>query len=586
MWSAKGTPISAWPQTRANTSQPFADLVWDVAATMTAASRGDGPLQLRACFTTGTVENRSDPVTITLEATASYASYATSQLGPGTVSLLTGDYSVSATDVNAFGLSVGRGLTTLAPATASGANGVFGPGWSASFPGSASTVSGMTFEDHSAQGYVVFTGADGSQLNYSVQAGGTFTGVSDTSDGSRVVKDSATQFTHTDTEGVNTVFTLAGGKWGVSSIDEPGSENTTAYTRDGQGRVTRILAPVPSGVTCTTMVVGCRALDISYATATTATGVASGWGDYAGQVKLIAYTAYDPATSAMKTATVASYSYDSTGHLRTATDPRVTLTTTYDYNGQGRISQLTPPGLNPWRMEYDTSGRLAHVQREAGANDLTQAVVYGVPTTSPIDLTGGTTIWELTPGNRLQARTPTADIDPYVRGLTNSAARADLLAATATYNEDGDLLAQEGPVHQVKLASGAVVSARQRTGNTYDEGKLDPNIAYHLVTTTTVQPLVVDGTATPGTADTRTTKAGYNPIVSGDTSGWDLFTPTTQTTVMPGGTDIVKRTRYDAAGREIERRMPASNGSDAGTTITSYFTAGTHPSVSACGNKP
>ncbi|MEU8270769.1 DNRLRE domain-containing protein [Sphaerisporangium sp. NPDC049002] len=657
-----GTPISAWPQTRANTAQPFADLTWDVAATMTAASRGDGPLQLRACFTTGTMESCSDPVTITLEATAFGASYATSQLGPGTVSLLTGDYSISASDVNAFGLSVGRGHTTLAPATASSANGVFGPGWSASFPGGASSVSGMTFEDHSAQGYVVFTGADGSQLNYSVQAGGTFAGVSDTSDGSQVVKDSATQFTHTDAEGVKTVFTLAGGKWGVSSIDEPGSENTTAYTRDGQGRVTRMLAPVPSGVTCTTLVAGCRSLDVTYATTTTATGVTSGWGDYAGQAKSISYTAYDPATSAMKTTTVATYSYDATGHLRTATDPRTNLATTYEYNAQGRISQLTPPGLNPWRVEYDTSGRLAHVQREAGANDLTQAVAYGVPINSPIDLTGatsatwgqsvdlprvgaavfpawrvparagsgayqpaaadweysqliyvdvngravntaaygagawqisttryddnGNTIWELTPGNRLQALTPTADTDPYVRGLTSSAARADLLSTTVTYNDDGDLLAQDGPTHQVKLASGALVSARQRTTNTYDEGKPDPNIKYHLVTTTTVQPVVVGGTAAPGTADIRTTKIGYNPIVSGDTSGWELFAPTTQTTVMPGGTDIVQRTRFDAAGRDIERRMPASNGSDAGTTITSYYTAGTHPSVSACGNKP
>ncbi|MEV7907810.1 hypothetical protein AB0P04_40010, partial [Streptomyces anulatus] len=296
-----GTPISSWPQTRANTSQPFADLTWDVAATMTAASRGDGPLQLRACFTTGTVENCSDPVTITLEATAFGASYATAQLGPGTVSLLTGDFSVNATDVNAFGLSVGRGHTTLAPPAATGAAGVFGPGWTASFPAGSSSVSGMTFEDHSAQGYVVFTGADGSQLNYAVQASGTYVGVSDTSDGSTVVRDSATQFTHTDAEGVKTIFTFANSKWGVSSIDEPGNENTTTYTRDAQGRVTRVLAPVPSGVTCTTLVAGCRTLDITYATTTTATGTGSGWGDYAGLAKSISYTAYDPATTAMKT---------------------------------------------------------------------------------------------------------------------------------------------------------------------------------------------------------------------------------------------------------------------------------------------
>ncbi|MEV6985707.1 RHS repeat-associated core domain-containing protein [Sphaerisporangium sp. NPDC051017] len=198
----------------------------------------------------------------------------------------------------------------------------------------------------------------------------------------------------------------------------------------------------------------------------------------------------------------------------------------------------------------------------------------------------GNTVWDLTPGNRLQALTPAADTDPYVRGLTSPTARADLLATISTYNTDGDLLAREGPAHQVKLASGSVVSARQRTSSVYDEGKPDPNVNYHLVTTTTVQPRVIDGTVTPGPADTRTTKTGYNAIVSGDTTGWDLFKSTSLTTVMPGGTDIVKRTRYDAAGREIERHMPASNGSDAGTTITAYYTAGTHPSVAACGNKP
>ena len=131
-------------------------------------------------------------------------------------------------------------------------------------------------------------------------------------------------------------------RWVVSSVDEPGSENTTTYTYDGQGRVNRMLAPVPSGVDCTaSLVAGCKALDITYASASTATGVGSGWGDYTGLAKNISVTAYDPAISAMRTTVVITYGYDSTGHLRTVTDPRVGLTTTHYYTGEGRLSQLT-----------------------------------------------------------------------------------------------------------------------------------------------------------------------------------------------------------------------------------------------------
>ncbi|MFG1880167.1 DUF4082 domain-containing protein [Sphaerisporangium sp. NPDC049003] len=1001
------TPIAAWPVTRTDTSQPFAELYWDVAHTMRSAGRGDGPVALRACFTSGTADNCSDPLNFTLERTAFGASYATASLGPGSAALLTGDYSVSATDADAFGLSVSRGHTTLAPATVTGAGGVFGPGWTASFPTGSSTVAGSQFEDHTDKGYVLFTGPDGSQLTYTKQADGTYQGVSDATDGSTVVKDSPTQFTHTDAAGVKTTFKAAavaptapahlfaataapavaavnepdpleigvkftadqpglitgvrfykgtgntgahignlwttsgqnlatgtfsgetasgwqtltfaapvqvspgttyvasyfapaghysftdnffstatdspplhapatadvyggngvygygaastfpsgsyhggnywvdvefvpnqgapdpalltvsttslfgvaatpgtaastdpdpvelgvkftadqpgfitgirfykgqgntgthignlwtasgqkiatgtfteeatsgwqtltftapirvtsgttyiasyfapaghysfdgnyfatakdspplhapatsavyggngvfsygtasqfptssygGGnywvdvnfasdltRWVVSSVREPGQENTTTYMLDGQGRVTRMLAPVPAGVDCSaSLVAGCKTLDITYASATTATGIASGWGDYAGLVKSISYAAYDPATSAMKSTIVTTYGYDSTGHLRTVTDPRVALTTTYYYTGEGRLSQVTPSGLAPWRMEYDTTGRIAHVTRTSPQGELTQAIAYNLPiggTGAPIDLTStqttkwaqatdlprvgaavfppskvparagdgtytpssgdfpygrltyldvngrsvntavygagawqvsatryddyGNTVWEIGPGNRAQALAPTADTDPYAAGRTSSAERADLLATITTYDDYGNVVTTDGPTHRVALASRTVVSGRQHTAYTYDEGMPSNNIALGLVTTTKTSPRVADGTAGLTAADTRTLKTGYAPIVSGDPSGWDLAQPTSQTTLVPGGTDIVQRVRYDDAGRQIERWMPSSAGSDAGTTITTYYTFGAN-SVAACGNKP
>jgi RHS repeat-associated protein len=658
-------PIASWPQTRTDTTQPFGDLYWDVAKTMAAAARGDGPVQLRACFVAGTAENCSDPVTITLERTAFGASYATQALGPGTASLLTGDYSVSSTDVSVFGLIASRSHTTLSPVPQTGASGVFGRGWTASFPAGGSSVSGMELEDHSSAGYVLFTGPEGQTLTYIVQPDGSFRGLSDAADGTKVVKNSATQFTHSDAFGVSTIFTYANGAWSVSKIDEAGADDTTTYSYDSAGRVTRMLAPVPHGVDCSSgLLAGCKALEVSYASATTATDVSSGWGDFNGLVKQISYIAYDPASATMKSTVVAAYAYDSASHLRQVTDPRSGLTTTYYYNGEGKISQITQPGLMPWTMAYDTSGRIAHVSRTSPQGELTQAVAYGVPiggASAPVDLTGATTaawgqsldlprtgaavfpanrvptrdstgayapsaadwpfaaltyvdvngravntgsygagawqvsatsyddagkiIWDLSPSNRAQALTPTSSTDSYVAGRSTSAERAQLLATVTVFDNDGNVLTQQGPTHQAVLASGKVVSARALTSNIYDEGT--PNSArYDLVTTTSSSPLIVDGIAAAGTADIRSVKLGYDPIVPGDTSGWDLRQATSHTTVMGSGSNLSRKVRYDAAGSAFESWMPSSTGADSGTTVTVYYTAGTNSSVSACGNKP
>ncbi|MFC6084679.1 DNRLRE domain-containing protein [Sphaerisporangium aureirubrum] len=660
------TPIPGWPFTTVTTgtSAVFGSLYWDVAATMATAGRGDGPVRLRACFVRASGEACSDEVEFTLERTAFGDSYAAKEVGPGTVSLLTGDYSISATDVSAFDMSVSRDHTTLSPVSASqDAGGVFGAGWTASFPVSTSMVSGLTFEDHSDKGYVLFVGADGTIWTYNVQSDGTFAGVSDAADGASVTKDSATQFTHADTDGVKTTFTLTGGAWKVSGIDEPGDSSSSSHTYDSAGRVSRMLAPAPDGVDCSAALVpGCKALDIAYATTTTATGVSDNWGDYSGLVKSISYTAYDPAVSAMKNTVVASYSYDSAGHLRQIRDPRINLATTYYYTAEGRVSQVTPAGLTPWRMSYDTGGRLADVQREAGAVDLTQAISYGVPISGPVALTSpqtvtwgqitdlprtgtamfptthvpakagdgsyapgaddytyaaltyldvngravntasfgaggwqvsasrydesGNVIWNLSAGNRAQALTPTTGTDPYVAGRTSTAERADLLAEITTYDDNGNPLTIDGPTHRVALADDTRVAARLRTQHIYDEARPVDAVASGMVTTTVTKPLVVDGIGTPAAADIRTIETGYEPIESGDASGWTLALPTTQTIVMPGGTGIVYRTRYDDVGRELERRMPASAGTDAGTTVTVYYTADTNQAAAACGDKP
>lgn len=665
-----GQPITSWPQTRTDTSKNFPQLAWDLAKTLTDASVADGTVELRACLAGGSAaEACTKPIKVILDRSAFGGSYASTDIGPGTVALQTGDYSLTSTDANLFGISVQRTLTTLNPTgdrvdEQLAENKVFGPGWRAGFPSAPSGLADFAPTSAGESGSVQLVGADGSTLSY-VKNGTSFAGVGDAADGSLITA-TAEQLTVTDASGSKTTFIKANGKWVVSRSETAAAESAVTYFRDAQSRVTRILAPVPAGVTCdAALTPGCRALELSYAAVTTATGVASGWGDFTGQVKTLSFTAFDPESNAMKTTVLASYTYDSTGRLRQVTDPRTNLSTVYYYNGEGRLSQVTPPGLAPWRMDYDKAGRLAHVQREGGDVDPTQAVAYDVPiggAGAPIDLTltqtatwgqatdlpvsgtaifpashlparnadgaytpaaadweyagliytdvdgrgvnsaaygagawqisatryddKGNTTWELSPGNRAQALTPTADTDPYVAGRADSAERASLLATIRTYNSDSDPLTAMDAARQVQLADGSLTSARKLITTSYDEGKPSQAVTYHLATTTKVEPLVLDGTATPALADVRTVKTGYDPITSGDASGWDLRQPTSTTTVMPGQTDLVRKIRYDAAGREIERRQPASTGSDAGSLATTYYTAGAHPQIAGCGNKP
>jgi len=420
--------------------------------------------------------------------------------------------------------------------------------------------------------------------------------------------------------------------------------------------VTRLLAPVPTGVSCTTLVAGCRALQFTYATATTATGTdETGWGDYTGRLKSISFTAYDPATSAMATVQVASYLYDSDGRLRAQWDPRISpaLKTRYAYDTGGHLSTITPPGELPWTLSYATisgdpdTGRLRSVSRPAlPTGTATTTVAYGVPlsgagapyamgptdvaawaqtdlptdataifppdqvpadpptsytratihyinrdgrevnqadpgghiSTTEYDTTGNdNTIRELSAGNRAAA---------LATGTTSQehADRARQLDTQNIYSADGlDLLETYGPLHDVQLASGDMVQAREHTVNTYDQGAPTGG-PFHLVTTSTAGARV---DATTSDVDVRTTTTAYD----GQTNlGWTLRQPTS-VTVDPGTSphlNLKTVTLYDAAtGLTTETRMPANpNGGDAHSSKTIYYTAGTNSQDAACGNKP
>lgn len=179
------------------------------------------------------------------------------------------------------------------------------------------------------------------------------------------------------------------------------------------------------------------------------------------------------------------------------------------------------------------------------------------------------------------------------------------------------------PARWVVLPDGNTALVRPHTHTDYDQGApdhpapaagqpdpppgVDPatGLGYALPTTVTVtaDPSAYGKATSTGPAVSRTF-TGYldqTGSATSSTSGWTLRAPTSSTIDMnladhPGAAtggrpvpmpvDLTTRTFYDAAGRTVETRQPASTGSDAGTTRTVYYTVGANPQAPACGSKP
>lgn len=602
--------------------------------------------------------------------------FPTTDAGPGQVALWTGEFSTDSTDVDVPGytgnLSISRTYNSFDGPTG-GAASVFGPGWTAQLDGPGAGEAGEQVVDSTlTDGTLALVDASGESLVYAASlpvtrrtsgdlAAGDYVPVTEDTTLSGVSVHVAgtgldTLVTVTDPDGTKTTFTAAiapdpntAGVFSPKSVTEPGQQGATTYTADAAGRVTRILAPVPPGVTCPdsgALNPGCRALDLTY-TADRLTEV-----DFD-----------HPGTGTTDLTPVATFAYDGTGRLASTTDPRDNLTTSYGYDTQGRMTALTPPGQAAFHLSYAGagSGKLQRITRDnptgSGTASTLATVVYDVPTNgangTPSLTESDVETWSqpqapsyaaavfgmdrqgVDPANITAADWPYATLwYTDARGYTLNTAQygAGRWLFTDTEYDDrgnpvreldtGDIAAiQDGqilpadagtltsyaavkqtnadgtttttvpagalpsdsyaPARQVVLSDGSTDWARPHTHTDYDQGApnggIDPDTGtgYGLPTTTTVTPSDV-GTATDLTgADTLSvTRTGYEPVVAGDPSGWNLGLPTTNTTVMPTGANITTTTRYDADGRVIETRQPKSNGADAGTRQISYYSFG------------
>ncbi|WP_144022737.1 ricin-type beta-trefoil lectin domain protein [Asanoa hainanensis] len=412
---AVGGGAVTWPLPTTGGGQ-FEKLNWDVAKTLNDAETGpdplDGPFQLRALFNTGA---GSSAVALTFDKNNSSA--ATSSVGPCAVNLITGNCGLDDSDVSvdSYGtdLTVTRSFNTRQPAKTDTAN-MFGPGWVSSAivedseaPYTSLTRTGSLVQVGLPEGDTIGFGKKGA-----ITGGESFTPEVGMEDLKLTYTSASDSYTLSDQDGNVATFTRVSGApaglYNPTAVTVPGSGQTTTLSWQSATvagatvvRPTRMLAPVPNGVTCTAMVRGCRALNLTYATTTTATGTAeTQWGDYTGRVKEITFTAWDPdlSTPAMRTIAMARYAYDNTGKLRASWDPRLDWTDTsvtrhlwdrYAYNADGTLAWVLPNAEPGWRLNYTTvpadsgAGRLASASRAAavigptGAGPIVSAIFPG-----------------------------------------------------------------------------------------------------------------------------------------------------------------------------------------------------------------
>ncbi|WP_155858948.1 DNRLRE domain-containing protein [Candidatus Blastococcus massiliensis] len=197
----------------------------------------------------------------------------------------------------------------------------------------------------------------------------------------------------------------------VTTAPPVASGQTRAIYRNENGRVRlhRLIAPVEPGVgECNQDVpsAGCEVAELLYGTGAAASATTFGsFSDRVSEVRL--WSSPSGGMEPTSAVTAVKYAYDDSGRLRQAWDPRISpaLTTSYEYDADGRITKLSPPGEFPWKFQYGTggsrasvgagdlidrsSGRLLRVSRpslvpgtnDQAGDDIASTMVYNVPLT-------------------------------------------------------------------------------------------------------------------------------------------------------------------------------------------------------------
>jgi RHS repeat-associated protein len=359
-----------------------------------------GKIQVRALFQGGTGAGFSEPVEAEIDRYLGGPKDETTQVGPGTLDLLTGNLSLSASDVSIGGfspLSFSRSYNTRVPGGV-GDKTVLGQGWKSgaeldsrsdwfniSVTNESETIEGETYTFE----YATLRSIKGTTISFE-KVEGNYVTPPELSGYS--LRFSEGKFILTSPGGNRTTFSNENSNNGAEylpiSVIEPGGGSTvmTWAFVNGQRRLVRQVAPTAGQnytqcVSSPTTTTGCRTLEFSYAPATN-WGAPSGYGD-----RLQKITFYAPGEGGPWD--VAAYSYDTLGRLVSEWDPRVgsSLKTTYTFEGE-KLRKLTPPGEEPWTFEYTPNldgetgpvSRLKSVKRpNLLGGETTTSIRYEVP---------------------------------------------------------------------------------------------------------------------------------------------------------------------------------------------------------------
>jgi RHS repeat-associated protein len=413
-------PVSSWPLSTVTGSLSVSSptLVLDTRKLLTSGGvTSDGTVQVQAWFNNGSIDYATgNQAIVSLDRNGFGSAYATEQVGPGTLSLGSGNFALSSTDVSvtSYGsdLSLSRTFNSNDPAV----SGLMGPGWQSTIGVEDAGSAYTTLTD--TNGSVTVVDTDGGQLTFA-NRNGRYVGQGD-ADSLTLTSSTPTgwlapdKFTLLDGEGNETVFSVTS-TWAQaaslatphvyqpSSIIQPGSGQTTSYTYAtiSSKRVPlRLLAPVTPGVTCPSSGgfsglsrMGCRALDLSY---TTVLGHP--------QISKATEQTTDGAGNSV-TVDLGCFTYDGSGRLSQAWDPRINavscssspaasdLPITYSYDASGRVSSISPPGMKAYVLAYDGTGRFVGDSRTHsapwGTGTEADTVVYEAPINNDSDAASG-----------------------------------------------------------------------------------------------------------------------------------------------------------------------------------------------------
>ncbi|MFE4612048.1 DNRLRE domain-containing protein [Streptomyces niveus] len=423
-----GVPLTAWPVPLANGRN--APLVWTATSTVDP----DGTVQIKADFTgANAASGSSNPLTVVVDRDADEA--AAEAVGPGSVNLLTGDYTLSASDVSYYGLSVTRTASSRTPqagAEQPGQAAIFGPQWV------SGTTAELTDSDYAhirriSDTAVVVVKADGTEVHFTANSGRTGWIPEPGSQALTLTGSVSGSFTLSDSEAVVTEFAKPDSAvvtWQVVSSRLEGLDvSTTTMSTEtvltgGKtlARPKRIVAPTSANANAVCLATpttkGCRVLEFVYATATTATDTA--FGDYQGQVKEVRLYATEKSATSAAPREVTTYRYDDAGRLRQQWNPRLAQSTQtqYAYDSAGRVTTYQSTTDQPWTFTYGAVG----TGSTAGEGMLLKASRPALKqgTTSTVEGTAATTLVYDVPLTGTSAPYKMAAADVKVWGQTDA----------------------------------------------------------------------------------------------------------------------------------------------------------------------